>query len=60
VGLGTATVVDTEADKVRALELLTAKYAPGEYRKTFDPIELTRVKIIRVDIESMTGKKSGF
>lgn len=60
VGWGTAGILESEPEKTAALEKLVAKFAPGEYRKSFDPVDLTRVVVIKVRIESMTGKISGY
>lgn len=58
IAFGRAVIVDDEADKVRALVRLCDKYSPG-----IDPTaEIARfiktVCIIRIDIDSVTGKEA--
>lgn len=56
VGFGTASLVDDPESKQRALNIIMAHYGgnPAEYPET----NLGRTLIIRVDIESMTGRQS--
>ncbi len=58
VGVGKATIVEDEAEKKAALDLIMAQYASGTYAFPENKIRITAV--IRVDIERMTGKTSGF
>ncbi|MEE8319082.1 MAG: pyridoxamine 5'-phosphate oxidase family protein, partial [bacterium] len=57
VGFGKARIVEEEDDKRKALEIIMENYSAGEH--SFDDSEVSSVLIIRVDIEEMTGKKSG-
>ncbi len=58
VGFGKARIVEEEDDKRKALEIIMENYSAGEH--SFDDSEVSSVLIIRVDIEEMTGKKSGY
>ncbi len=58
VGFGKARMVEEEDDKRKALEIIMENYSEGEH--SFDDSEVSSVLIIRVDIEEMTGKKSGY
>ncbi len=56
IGFGTATVIDDPSEKAAALDILVEHYSvsPEEYPEAL----LNVMKVIKVDIESMTGKKS--
>jgi nitroimidazol reductase NimA-like FMN-containing flavoprotein (pyridoxamine 5'-phosphate oxidase superfamily) len=56
IGFGTATVVDDLSEKAAALDVIVEHYSvsPEEYPEAL----LNVVKVIKVEIESMTGKKS--
>ena len=56
VGFGKASFIDDSKSKERALNIIMAQYGetPSEYPQT----NLERTLIIRVDIESMTGRQS--
>ncbi len=58
IGFGKAVFVEDEAEKIKALDLIVAHFS----RKKFEyPKEnLNRTAVIRVDIESIKGKKHGF
>ncbi|MEE8546603.1 MAG: pyridoxamine 5'-phosphate oxidase family protein [bacterium] len=58
VGFGKARIVEEGDDKRKALEIIMENYSAGEH--FFDDSEISTVLIIRVDIEEMTGKKSGY
>ncbi len=58
VGFGRARIVEERDDKRKALEIIMENYSAGEH--SFDDSEISNVLIIRVDIEEMTGKKSGY
>lgn len=58
VGFGKARMVEEEDDKRKALEIIMENYSAGKH--SFDDSEVSSVLIIRVDIEEMTGKKSGY
>jgi nitroimidazol reductase NimA-like FMN-containing flavoprotein (pyridoxamine 5'-phosphate oxidase superfamily) len=56
IGFGTAQVIENPSEKVAALDVIVAHYSgrPEEYPEAL----LNVMKVIRVDIESMTGKRS--
>ncbi len=56
MGFGTAVQVDDPAEKRVALALLMAQYTDGEF--TFPADMLARTAIIKVALETLTGKKS--
>lgn len=58
VGYGQAHVIDNLLDKARGLSVLMRQFSD----KSFEfPVDALRgVTVLRVDIESMTGKKAGF
>jgi nitroimidazol reductase NimA-like FMN-containing flavoprotein (pyridoxamine 5'-phosphate oxidase superfamily) len=58
IGHGTVGFVEDRAAKREALSIITAHYAPGAYE--FADAAVDSVTIIRVDIESMTGKQAGY
>ncbi len=61
VGYGRAEFVDDPAEKAGILGLIVAKYAKGrEYQPGFPPEVLARTAIVRIAIESLSGKISGF
>ncbi|MCB2148945.1 MAG: pyridoxamine 5'-phosphate oxidase family protein [Deltaproteobacteria bacterium] len=58
VGFGRASVVEAVEEKRQALEIITAQYAKGS--PSFSEPTLKATAVIKVAIESMTGKQSGF
>jgi len=58
VGFGKACVVEAAGEKRRALEIITAQYAKGSY--SFTEPKLKATMVIKVTIDTMTGKQSGF
>jgi nitroimidazol reductase NimA-like FMN-containing flavoprotein (pyridoxamine 5'-phosphate oxidase superfamily) len=57
IGFGKAEILADFDEKQRGLGIIMAHYAEEAF--TFDPDFVHAVAVIRVDIESMTGKKSG-
>ncbi len=59
MGKGTAHVVDDSAERAHALELIMQHYvAEGDYHM---PEKLPEsVAVVRIDVESLTGKQSGY
>jgi len=55
-GFGTASLIDDKNSKLTALGIIMRNYSDGEYR--FEDKAVDKVLIIRVDIESMSGKAS--
>ncbi len=58
IGIGTAVFVEDDAEKIKALDHIVAHFSPKrfEYPKT----NLDRTAVVRIDIESVKGKKHGF
>ncbi|HDI60328.1 MAG TPA: pyridoxamine 5'-phosphate oxidase family protein [Desulfobacteraceae bacterium] len=56
-GHGRAVIVADAAEKTHAFDLIMAQYGavPGDY----DPQRLAATTVIRVDVDAMTGKRSG-
>jgi len=55
IGVGQACILEKEEDKIYALNLITKKYAGDEL--SFPQPKLDKTLVIKVDIESMTGKQ---
>lgn len=56
IGYGTASFVDDPADKRKALDIIMSQYADGAF--TYSDKTLKKTRVIKVEISSMTGKKS--
>ncbi|MBU0514220.1 MAG: pyridoxamine 5'-phosphate oxidase family protein [Proteobacteria bacterium] len=56
IGFGQAVILEDEAAKVEGLRVITAHYAgPGDYY--FPPAKVKAATVVRIDIETMTGKR---
>jgi uncharacterized protein len=58
VGFGRAAIVDSLDEKRRALDLLMAHYSEANY--TYPEKTLEKTAIVRIDIEQLTAKVSGY
>jgi nitroimidazol reductase NimA-like FMN-containing flavoprotein (pyridoxamine 5'-phosphate oxidase superfamily) len=56
IGFGTAVIIDNPNDKRHALDVIMANYTKGQFTYTDEGIRKTAV--IRVDIDTLTGKSS--
>jgi len=56
VGQGQVEFIEALEEKRRALGVIMAQYAPGEF--TFPEVSVQRTLIYRLVIEQMTGKQS--
>ncbi len=56
IGFGNAVFVTDTKEKEKALNVIMNQYSPGSHE--FDEKYVKSVAVIRVDIESMTGKRS--
>lgn len=56
VGFGKAYFISDSKEKKQALDTIMAHYSKGDFDYSSEQIE--KICIIRIDIESMTGKKS--
>ncbi len=57
MGEGTIRLVEDEAERTHALELLMAHAAPGAPAPTFSPEGMARVAIFRLDATHLTAKE---
>lgn len=56
IGFGRAFFIEDTNQKKEALDIIMAHYSPNKFEYELD--ELEKVSLIRIDIDSMTGKKS--
>jgi uncharacterized protein len=57
IGFGTAVVVDDEEHRLRGLRAIMGKYS-GRQDWQFSAATLAKTVIVRVDLDSLTGKRS--
>jgi uncharacterized protein len=57
IGEGKAYLVDDKAGKEAALRIIMRHYSSRDF--TFDPVRVDKIVIIKVEIASITGKRSG-
>jgi nitroimidazol reductase NimA-like FMN-containing flavoprotein (pyridoxamine 5'-phosphate oxidase superfamily) len=55
IGLGRAFFVEDDAEKIRALDLIVAKFTEKKF--TYPQSRLDATLVVRIDIESVKGKK---
>jgi nitroimidazol reductase NimA-like FMN-containing flavoprotein (pyridoxamine 5'-phosphate oxidase superfamily) len=58
IGYGTASLVSDPEQKREALNIIVAHYAPGALYE-FEGKKVDEVAVLKVEVTSMTGKKSG-
>lgn len=58
IGFGQASLVEDPAEKVLALEVIMAQYSGRAF--TFGDATVRKTAVIRVAVDSMTGKQAGF
>lgn len=58
VGFGTAEFVLDAETKIKALDIIVSKYSDGSF--DYPPKMVDGMTILKVEIDSMTGKQSGF
>lgn len=56
MGRGLASLLESPAEKTKALDIIMQHHARGEF--SYDPARLNKIVIIKIDIQSLTGKKS--
>lgn len=56
IGFGRAQFLEDEEEKRKALDIISSQYSKGPFE--YDPRMFKAVAVIRVDIESITGKRS--
>ena len=58
IGKGRACILERNEEKVHGLSLIMKQYSEG--KPSLDFKNLDSVLVVKIDIESMTGKKSGY
>jgi len=58
VGVGRARFLESDEEKAQGLRVIVRQYTKGDY--TFPKDALDKVIVVKVDIESITGRKSGY
>jgi len=58
IGFGTASIIEDAHEKSAALNIIIEHYGGNRY--DFSEEELEKVCIIKIQIDSMTGKKAGY
>ena len=58
IGVGRAHILENEEDKIRGLAVLMRQF--GEKRSGVKFEKAERAAVVRIDIENITGKKSGY
>lgn len=58
IGVGRAYILDNDNEKIHGLNVLMKQYAEGDF--SFPKEKLDRALVVRIDIESITGKQSGY
>ena len=58
IGVGRAYILGNDEEKSHGLKLIMRQYTEGNF--SFPKSALDSVLVVRVDIESITGKKSGY
>jgi nitroimidazol reductase NimA-like FMN-containing flavoprotein (pyridoxamine 5'-phosphate oxidase superfamily) len=59
IGLGRASLLESDEEKTRGLNIIVRHYSPKD-DSTFDKESLDKLAVIKIDIDSMTGRKSGY
>jgi nitroimidazol reductase NimA-like FMN-containing flavoprotein (pyridoxamine 5'-phosphate oxidase superfamily) len=57
IGSGCTVLIDDEQEKIRALDLIVARFT--ETKGPYSPSDLDQTAVIRIDIHSIQGKKHG-
>lgn len=55
IGIGKAVIVEDQAEKIKALDLIVAHFSRKKFE--YPKANLDRTAVIRIDIESIKGKK---
>ena len=58
IGVGRAYILENDEEKSHGLNLIMRQYTKGDF--SFPKSELDKTLVVKVDIESITGKKSGY
>ena len=57
IGMGKASFVNTDAEKIKALDLIVAKFTEKTF--TYPQAKLDATMVVRIEIESLKGKRHG-
>ncbi len=61
IGFGKAQFIENEAEKINALDIIMQKYNPNSHKSfEYSKSALDKTVLIKVEIENLTGKKSGY
>lgn len=58
IGVGRASILENDEEKAQALKLIMQQYSEDEF--SFSNSALDSVLVVKVNIESITGKQSGY
>ena len=58
IGVGRAHILHSDEEKCYGLRVIMKQYAEGEF--SFPKARLDKTLVIKIDIESLTGKQSGY
>jgi len=58
IGLGRAKILESDEEKSHGLELIMKQYSGSD--SSFPKPTLAKTLVVRIDIESVTGRKSGY
>lgn len=58
IGIGKAIFVEDKAEKIKALDLIVSHFSDKKFE--YPETNLNRTTVIRIDIDSIKGKKHGF
>lgn len=58
IGVGRVSILDNDNEKIHGLNVLMNQYAEGDF--SFPKEKLDRTLVVRIDIENITGKQSGY
>jgi nitroimidazol reductase NimA-like FMN-containing flavoprotein (pyridoxamine 5'-phosphate oxidase superfamily) len=60
IAYGKASIVEDEAERLKALKLISDKYSPGKGKMITEELmgKFKHLWIVRIDVDEMTGKKS--
>ncbi len=58
IGVGRAHILESDEEKIHGLNVLMKQYSENEF--SFPKKKLDSVSVVRIDIESINGKQSGY
>ncbi len=58
IGTGQVQLLESDDEKIHGLNVIMKHYSPDEFR--FPPSKLATVLVLRIDIDSISGKKAGY